>query len=115
MILSFLQRHSLGALVLFLFIRPISSENTIQKIQEGETFLKARNYAAAYQSFSEASRSNPMSTRSSLGLAEAAKHLHKDKESFDAYNKVLALEPENKTAIKGAALAYARKKDIKIP
>ncbi|WP_061219155.1 tetratricopeptide repeat protein [Leptospira weilii] len=111
MILRFLQRRSLGILGLFLFIGPISSENTIQKIQEGESFLKARNYTAAYQSFSDASRSNPMSTRSLLGLADAAKHLHKDKEVFEAYNKILALEPENKTAIKGAVLAYARKKE----
>ncbi len=111
MILSFLRRHFLGILTLFLFIKPIISQNTIQKIQEGESFLKIRDYTAAYQSFSEAFRSNPVSTRSLLGLANAAKHLHKDKESFEAYNKVLALEPENKIAIKGAALAYARKKE----
>ncbi|AVQ13096.1 Tetratricopeptide repeat protein [Leptospira santarosai] len=111
MILNFLRRHFLGILTLFLFIKPIISQNTIQKIQEGESFLKIRDYTAAYQSFSEAFRSNPVSTRSLLGLANAAKHLHKDKESFEAYNKVLALEPENKIAIKGAALAYARKKE----
>ncbi|EMO56781.1 tetratricopeptide repeat protein [Leptospira santarosai str. CBC1416] len=111
MTLSFLRRHFLGILTLFLFIKPIISQNTIQKIQEGESFLKIRDYTAAYQSFSEAFRSNPVSTRSLLGLANAAKHLHKDKESFEAYNKVLALEPENKIAIKGAALAYARKKE----
>ncbi|EMO07587.1 hypothetical protein LEP1GSC116_0413, partial [Leptospira interrogans serovar Icterohaemorrhagiae str. Verdun HP] len=30
---------------------------------------------------------------------------------LDAYNKVLELEPENKAAIKGAALGYIRKKE----
>ncbi|EMY78952.1 tetratricopeptide repeat protein [Leptospira weilii serovar Ranarum str. ICFT] len=113
MILNILQRRFLYILILYLFIEPISSQDTIRKIQEGESFLKDRNYAAAYQSFSEASRSNPMSPRSLLGLADAAKHLHKDKESLEAYNKVLALEPANKAAIKGAALAYVRKKEYK--
>ncbi|EMJ94113.1 tetratricopeptide repeat protein [Leptospira alstonii] len=111
MILNILQRRFLSILILYLFIKPIFSQDTIRKIQEGESFLKDRNYTAAYQSFSEASRSNPMSARSLLGLADAAKHLHKDKESLEAYNKVLALEPANKTAIKGAALAYVRKKE----
>ncbi|TGL74811.1 tetratricopeptide repeat protein [Leptospira yasudae] len=105
------QKRFVFLLAILLCLRPISSQETIRKIQEGESFLKDRNYAAAYQSFSEASRANSMSVRSLLGLAEAAKHLHKYNESFEAYNKALALEPENKTAIKGAALAYVRKKE----
>ncbi|PJZ27610.1 tetratricopeptide repeat protein [Leptospira kmetyi] len=108
---DFLKRHSVFLIILFLFVDPISSQETIRKIQEGESFLKDRNYAAAYQSFTDAYRSNSMSVRSLLGLAEAAKHIHKYNESFEAYNKALALEPENKTAIKGAALAYIRKKE----
>ncbi|EKO51968.1 tetratricopeptide repeat protein [Leptospira kirschneri] len=113
MILSFLQKPFpyLVFLILYFSIGSTHSQDTVRKIQEGESFLKDRNYTAAYQSFSEASRFNPMSTRSLLGFAEAAQHLHKDKESLEAYNKVLELEPENKAAIKGAALGYIRKKE----
>ncbi|XDD49548.1 tetratricopeptide repeat protein [Leptospira sp. WS92.C1] len=98
-------------LILLLFLKPVISQDTIRKIQDGESFLKDRNYTSAYQSFSEASRSNPMSIRSLLGLAESAKHLHKYSESLEAYNKALILEPDNKNALKGAALEYVRRKE----
>ncbi|EMP07102.1 tetratricopeptide repeat protein [Leptospira interrogans serovar Pyrogenes str. 200701872] len=114
MILSFLQKPFLYLLflILYLSIGSTHSQDTVRKIQEGESFLKDRNYTAAYQSFSEASRLNPMSIRSLLGFAEAAQHLHKDKESLDAYNKVLELEPEKQSCNQRSRLRIHSKKRI---
>ncbi|MBM9579680.1 tetratricopeptide repeat protein [Leptospira sp. 201903070] len=107
----FRQRSFLILSLLLIIGFPLTSQETVRKIQEGEIFLKERNYAAAYQSFTDASKANPMSIRALLGLAESAKHLHKYNESFEAFNKALALEPDNKSALKGASLAFARKKE----
>ncbi|TGK29486.1 hypothetical protein EHQ12_17270 [Leptospira gomenensis] len=99
-------------IILFIAVYPIiSQDNTVKNIAEGEARLKERNYAAAYRSFTEASNQNPMSVRALLGLAEAAQHLHKHTESFEAYRKALSFAPDNKNALKGAALAYVRKKE----
>ncbi|RHX93019.1 tetratricopeptide repeat protein [Leptospira stimsonii] len=106
-----LQKRFLIFSLVLLFGSSASSQETVRKIQEGELLLKERNYTGAYQSFTDAVKANPMSIRSLLGLAESAKHLHKYNESFEAFNKALALEPENKNALKGGALAFARKKD----
>ncbi|PJZ53197.1 tetratricopeptide repeat protein [Leptospira adleri] len=112
MIFSLLrQKRVLVFFLLFILGTSIASQDTVRKIQEGENSLKERNYAGAYQSFTDAVKSNPMSIRSLLGLAESAKHLHKYNESFEAFSKALNLEPDNKSALKGAALAFARKKE----
>ncbi|EPG75168.1 tetratricopeptide repeat protein [Leptospira fainei serovar Hurstbridge str. BUT 6] len=87
---------------------PIFSKETIEWIKEGESALKSRNYADAYDAFREAIQKNPQSVRSHLGLSEAALRLHKEKEALRSLNKVLELEPKNKTAVKTKAVTLSK-------
>lgn len=86
----------------------IFAKETIEWIKQGESSLKNRNYADAYDAFREAVQKNPQSVRSHLGLSEAALRLHKEKEALRSLNKVLELEPKNKMAVKTKAVTLSK-------
>ncbi|EQA38455.1 tetratricopeptide repeat protein [Leptospira inadai serovar Lyme str. 10] len=87
---------------------PTFAKETIEWIKQGESSLKNRSYTDAYDAFREAVLKNPQSVRSHLGLSEAALRLHKEKEALRSLNKVLELEPKNKTAVKTKAVTLSK-------
>lgn len=60
-----------------------------EDVQVGTYYLESGNYNAAYGRFKEASTLHPESTDAIFGLAEAARHLHKNDEALNNYKLFL--------------------------
>jgi len=83
------------------------SFNPLQATKEmkiGEFYFKKKNYRAASNRFSEASKWNPGLGEAFFRLAEAKEKLHDKQAALAAYKKYLEVEPDGKDA------AIAKKK-----
>lgn len=69
-----------------------------EDVQVGTYYLQSGNYQGAYSRFKEASTTHPESTDAMFGLAEAARHLHKDDEALNNYRLFLEIVPAGSKA-----------------
>ena len=81
-----------------------------EDVQVGSYYLQSGNFTGAYSRFKEASDLHPESTDAIFGLAEAARHLHKDDEALSNYKLFLDIVPDGSKAKDARkALASLRK------
>lgn len=69
-----------------------------EDVQVGSYYLQSGDYTGAYSRFKEASTLHPESVDAIFGLAEAARHLHKDDEALSNYKLFLDIEPTGSKA-----------------
>ncbi len=69
-----------------------------EDVQVGSYYLQSGNFTGAYSRFKEASTLHPESVDAIFGLAEAARHLHKDDEALSNYKLFLDIEPTGSKA-----------------
>lgn len=69
-----------------------------EDVQVGTYYLQSGNYPGAYSRFKEAATTHPESTDAMFGLAEAARHLHKNDEALSNYKLFLDIVPSGSKA-----------------
>ena len=69
-----------------------------EDVQVGSYYLQSGNFPGAYSRFKEASTLHPESTDAIFGLAEAARHLHKNDEALSNYQLFLDIVPSGAKA-----------------
>ncbi len=69
-----------------------------EDVQVGTYYLQSGNYPGAYSRFKEAATTHPESTDAMFGLAEAARHLHKNDEALSNYKLFLEVVPSGSKA-----------------
>jgi len=71
---------------------------------------RMREMEAALVAFAEAAKCNPQLTLAHIALGDAYTDKGNDGEALAAYERALALEPANASALRGAAFVYTRTK-----
>jgi tetratricopeptide (TPR) repeat protein len=74
---------------------PLEAE---KDVKVGNYYFKKGNYKAAMNRFREATLWNPSSAEAYLRMGESAEKLHDKKAAREAYEKFIALAPEDKQA-----------------
>ena len=69
-----------------------------EDVQVGTYYLQSGDYPGAYSRFKEATELHPESTDAIFGLAEAARHLHKNDEALENYKLFLDIVPSGSKA-----------------
>ena len=69
-----------------------------EDVQVGTYYLQSGDYPGAYSRFKEATITHPESTDAMFGLAEAARHLHKNDEALSNYKLFLEIVPSGSKA-----------------
>ncbi|MGD1911582.1 MAG: tetratricopeptide repeat protein [Rivularia sp. (in: cyanobacteria)] len=97
----FLFATSLVALPILTNIAPVQAQKPSSSlVQQGYKLLKKGWVNDAIKVFRRATKANPQSIRANLGLAIAYKKAGKINDAWNSYQRVLAIDPNNKLALK---------------
>ncbi|BAZ38758.1 tetratricopeptide repeat family protein [Calothrix sp. NIES-4101] len=85
-------------------VAPATAQNSSSAVQKGFNLLKKGWVNDAIAAFRQALRSNPQSLQAKLGLAIGYKRAGRIDEAWNAYQQVLAQDPNNQLALKTVGL-----------
>ncbi|MEM9923058.1 MAG: tetratricopeptide repeat protein [Cyanobacteria bacterium P01_D01_bin.50] len=81
-------------------VAPVQAQNSSGATKRGYNLLKKGWVDDAISAFQKALRGNPQSLQARLGLAIAYNRAGRIEEAFEAYQQVLAQDPQNQAALK---------------
>jgi cellulose synthase operon protein C len=86
------------------FMTPVAAQKSSSAVQRGFNLLKKGWVNDAIAAFKQALKSNPQSLQAKLGLAIGYKRAGRIDEAWNAYQQVIAQDPNNQLALKTVGL-----------